>query len=137
MRPAMDFESLSGVYPGISPLDDVLRRFGEPIISNTSGGGQRYVFREGIEVFVCGGTNTSNPPVSEVRWTAPCTHTLPCGVRIGQGKAEAIASLRKCHEVIDEYEDAIYFRPSPIAALVASLEFRSEDVVVGIELYCA
>src|SRR6476620_8326418 len=69
----------------------------------------------------------SDPVVSEVRLTSPSTEALPCGVRLGQKKAEALEVLRRAYQVIVEYDDSIYFRPSARHDLVASVEFFEED----------
>ena len=130
------FESLAGIRPGQSTVGAVTARFGTPITSEASDGGLLLAFeRLGIHLVVYQDQRSApDPLVSEVRLTAPSTEALPCGVRLGQLRAEAINAVRCCHRVTDEYEDAIYFRPAARDDLLASVEFLTTGAVASMEL---
>ena len=136
MNPSHSFESLAGVFPGVTTVAEVTLRFGPPAVSDSSDGGLYLSFeKRGIHVIVAAAhRDAADPLVDEVRFNQPSKDELPCGVRIGQSQDKAIKAVRRSYRITDEYDDAVYFRPSARDDLLASVEFRDAGVVVGVEL---
>jgi hypothetical protein len=136
MDPSHVFESLAGVRPGRSTVGEVASRFGPPAASEASDGGLFLSFEgRGVHLIVYRDQRGADDPVvAEVRLTPPSAHELPCGVRVGQLQAEALCAVRRSYRITDEYEDAVYFRPSARDDLLASVEFLDAGVVVSVEL---
>jgi hypothetical protein len=132
----LSFESLAGVRPGVSTLSTAVARFGPAVVSESSDGGWFFSFeRQGIHIIVDRGQcAAADPVVSEIRLTPPSIELLPCGSRVGQGRAEAVESVRRAYRVRVEYDDAIYFFPGNDPRLLASVEFSKDGVVTSIEL---
>jgi hypothetical protein len=138
MDQLQSFESLVGGRLGSSTVSEVAARFSMAVVSDTSDGGLFFSFeRHGAHVIVdMARRDAADPVVAEVRLTAPCADALPCGIRMGQGKADTLGVLRQRYTVTYEYEDAVYFRPSSRDDLLAPVEYMGEDVVVSMELMC-
>ena len=137
MDPLLQFESLAGVRPGDSTVGQVSARFGMPKVSKASDDGSWFRFEGvGVLVFVdCAQRDAADLIVDEVHLVPPNTDELPCGVHLGQPQTDALEAVRRSYRITDEYEDAIYFRPSARDDLLASVEFLDSGVVVSIELH--
>lgn len=136
MEQSQAFESLVGIYPGVTTVSHVTARFGAPETSPASDDGLLLEYVDsGVVIFVaaadCG---ASDPIVDEVRVTSGAAGELPCGVRIGQPQAEAIDAVRRAYRVKDEYDDSVYFWPSERDDLLACVEFWESGVVEDFEL---
>lgn len=136
MDPSHAFESLAGLSPGRSRVGEAVARFGSVVNSEESEGGLFFSFNaRGLHLIVYQDQRDApDPVVAEVRLTPPSVEELPCGVRIGQPQAAALDAVRRSYRVVDEYEDAVYFRPSARDDLLASVEFLRAGLVVSIEL---
>jgi hypothetical protein len=136
MSTSHSFDSLAGVQPGVTTVSEVTSRFGPPVVSEASEGGLFLNFpAHGIAVIVnsiqCG---NADPVIDEVRLTSPDAGELPCGIRVGQPQSAALETVRRFYPITDEYEDAVYFRPSLRDDLLASVEFLDAGAVVCLEL---
>ena len=138
MDPSGAFDSLAGIRPGRSTVSEATSRFGMPAASDASDGGLFLSFEgSGVHVIVRReDRGARDPVVAEVRLTAPSVEELPCGVRVGQTRADALGAVCQSYSVTDEYEDAVYFRPTARDDLLASVEFLDTGVVVSVELMC-
>lgn len=130
------FESLTGIAPGTSTVAQAVAALGTPTASEASEGALLLAFpAHGVDVFVDRADRAAaDPVVDEVAITPRCALRLPCGVYLGQPRADAVAILRMSYQVTDEYDDAVYFRPCSRADLLAPVEFRDGPAVVRIEL---
>jgi hypothetical protein len=136
MSDSLWFESLADIYPGNCTLKDATCRWGTPQVSESSDGGLFFTFPEhGVRVSVAS-NSMDNPQaiVEEVAIIPPYGGTLPCSIGLGHPKLDALRVIRQSYLIADEYEDAVYFRPSCNPQLLASVEFMEKDVVVLIEL---
>jgi len=131
-----DFDQLAGICPGVSTVREVTSRFGAAARSEASEGGFLLHFESyGICIVVARAERDApDPLVDEVLLTAPSERKLPCGIGVGHDKADALAMLKRSYRITDEFDDAIYFLPCSRDDLLASVEFRAEEVVVGLEL---
>ncbi|MEM7048397.1 MAG: hypothetical protein AAF604_02010 [Acidobacteriota bacterium] len=140
------FRSLAGVEPGVTTLNDVQDRFGDPDSqsltqsSNATGGdpGGDLIWHYpllGVQVYIGrDDTEALNPLVDEVHIIAPFDQPLRCGLHIGQSLESARKVIQENFQVTDEYEDAIYFVPAIGYRLLASVENLNTNKVVKIEL---
>lgn len=140
------FRSLAGVEPGVTTLNDVRDRFGDPdsqslTRSSDAAGGDRggdliwHYPSLGVQVYVGrDDTEMPNPLVDEVHVIAPFDQPLRCGLHIGQSLESARNVVHENFQITDEYEDAIYFVPANGCRLLASIENLDTNKVVKIEL---
>jgi hypothetical protein len=136
LDPSRLFDSLAGLCPGTSTAAEAVAAFGA---ATTLEGSDRGLFlrfpTHGVLVFIAGADrDAADPVLDEVTIEPPCGLRLPCDVFLGQPRDQALTIVRRCYTVTDEYDDAIYVRPCSRADLLASVEFRDEPGVVGIEL---
>lgn len=139
MNPLHAFDSLADIRPGESTVAHAASRFGSPSICECSDGGWFFSFENhGVQVIVDPiHREDPDPVVSEVHLSSPNVEQLPNGVCLGQSQSDALNAVRRSYEITDEYEDAVYFRPTARDDLLASVEFLRAGVVVRIELmYC-
>lgn len=136
MDPSHAFEALAGIRPGNSTVSEVASHYGSPTVQDTSDGGLFFSFGDrGVHVIVDSRHRAvTDPVVTEVRLTLPYPDEVPGCLRLGQPRTDATEAVRRSFLVTDEYEDAMYFRPSARDDLLASVEFLSAGVVVSIEL---
>lgn len=139
MAPQHQFDALLGLRPGSTLLSEALACFAGDFCEqdDTTDGGRVFNFPDrGVRLFSSRGQRKAPQAViSAVHLTVPCEAELPCGIRIGTGKAEALAIVRGAYPVLAAHQDAIYFQPTAGDHLRASVEFWDEDVVVGLELF--
>lgn len=141
MAPQQQFDALLGLRPGITLLNEALACFVGDFCEqdDTTDGGRVFNFPDrGVRLFSRRGQcSAPQAVISAVHLTVPCEAEIPCGIRLGTSKAEALAIVRGAYPVIAEHQDAIYFQPTACDDLRASVEFWDEDVVVGIELFAS
>lgn len=141
------FCSLAGIEPGITTLNDVRHRFGDPesesttkpskVFADDPGGDLIWHFESrGVKIFVHRDDVTSpNPPVDEVHVSAPFDEILPCGLHIGQSLESARHLIGEQFVITNEYEDAIDFVASTSKHLLATIENWETDKVVSLLLF--
>jgi hypothetical protein len=136
MNDSLKIESLADLFPGKSTLEDATLRWGTALVSPSSDGSLFYTFSEqGIRLHAVSESDDDQQAViDEVAIIPPYAGTLPCGVALGDSKLAALQAIRQSYQVTDEFEDAIYFRPSGNSQLLAAVEFMKEEVVLLIEL---
>lgn len=145
--PTYYFHRLAGIEPGVTTLFEVRELMGDPESTFLSpsykigareyaGGDLAWVYpSHGVRVFVDrGDVEHPNPVVDSVGITTPRCERLTCGLHVGQSLQAAREIIVDLFEIIDEYEDSIYFSPDSKRDLTACVEHGEADWIESIEL---